>query len=601
MKKQTNYDLWLRTGAPSLLLGLAALLFWGLAYPHHLHHQEQLQLFLFTTDYLNEKLGHPGGLAEYIAEFLTQFDYYAWAGAAIIAGLSIILQRLIASLIRSDRWSAWLGLLPALAVWAFLCDENGLLSFPIALTLTLSVWRGYQLLPDRLPLRLPIGLIVLPLLYWAVGGVALLFALALTIESHRKPWSFALLLYTLLLPIAASYQLHYPLSRLFCGIDYYRFPEIYPAAQWVAMGLAVAIPLLSNYFFIDRVNAHLSDPYTSIYRTDKRSFIDRVNAHLSMRYMLPLGCLLGAGWIYTASDFEKERLMHYDYLTRMRQWKAIIRMAEQKTPDAPFSVACLNLALAKTGQLGDRLFQFYQNGTEGLIPTFERDFISPLPASEVFYHLGMINSSLRYTFEAMEAIPDYRKSSRAFVRLAETNLINGQYAVAAKYLRALQQTLFYRKWATQAMGFLGNDRRIEQHAEWGWLRKARYTEDFLFSDAEMDNMLGLLIQQNPTNRLAFEYLMAYELLRKDLEKFARYYPLGRQMGYNHIPRSYQEALIYLWTQEHSNFQGLPWSISQEVLQGVTEFARLYMQGQKNEPLLREKYGKTFWNYLLFRN
>mgnify|MGYP000750805498 CR=1 FL=1 len=35
-------------------------------------------------------------------------------------------------------------------------------------------------------------------------------------------------------------------------------------------------------------------------------------------------------------------------------------------------------------------------------------------------------------FEAMEAIPDYKKSGRAYMRLAETNLINGQYAVAAK-------------------------------------------------------------------------------------------------------------------------------------------------------------------------
>lgn len=40
-------------------------------------------------------------------------------------------------------------------------------------------------------------------------------------------------------------------------------------------------------------------------------------------------------------------------------------------------------------------------------------------------------------FEAMEAIPDYKKSGRAYMRLAETNLINGQYAVAAKYLLAL--------------------------------------------------------------------------------------------------------------------------------------------------------------------
>ena len=69
--------------------------------------------------------------------------------------------------------------------------------------------------------------------------------------------------------------------------------------------------------------------------------------------------------------------MKYDYLTRMKQWSKIIKAAENKEPNSPFSVTCLNLALAKTGQLGDRMFHFYQNGTEGLIPTFQRDFTAP--------------------------------------------------------------------------------------------------------------------------------------------------------------------------------------------------------------------------------
>lgn len=129
------------------------------------------------------------------------------------------------------------------------------------------------------------------------------------------------------------------------------------------------------------------------------------------------------------------------------------------------------------------------------------------------------------------------------MRLAETNLINGQYAVAAKYLRALQHTLFYKKWATNAMSYLNNDEKIEKHPEWGWLRKARYTEDFLFSDTEMDVMLGLLLQHNKSNRMAFEYMLAYVLQKKDLERFMKYYPLGKDLGYNHIPISYQEALI----------------------------------------------------------
>ena len=65
----------------------------------------------------------------------------------------------------------------------------------------------------------------------------------------------------------------------------------------------------------------------------------------------------------------------------MKQWNQIIKAAENKEPNSPFSVTCLNLALAKTGQLGDRMFHFYQNGTEGLTPTSKE--ISPhrsLPA-----------------------------------------------------------------------------------------------------------------------------------------------------------------------------------------------------------------------------
>ena len=30
------------------------------------------------------------------------------------------------------------------------------------------------------------------------------------------------------------------------------------------------------------------------------------------------------------------------------------------------------------------------------------------------------------------------------------------------------------------------------------------------------------------------------------DRFMKYYPLGKHAGYDHIPRSYQEALIYVW-------------------------------------------------------
>ena len=73
----------------SSLFGVAVLLFFGLAYPHHLHYQEQFQLFLFDGTYVCEMLKQPGGIADLLGRFCTQFFLFAWVGALIIALLLV--------------------------------------------------------------------------------------------------------------------------------------------------------------------------------------------------------------------------------------------------------------------------------------------------------------------------------------------------------------------------------------------------------------------------------------------------------------------------------------------------------------------------------
>ena len=70
----------------SILLGAGVFIFFGVYYSYHLHYQEQFQMFLFTSDYFVEQVSHPGGMADYLGGFLTQFYYYSWAGAAILTG-----------------------------------------------------------------------------------------------------------------------------------------------------------------------------------------------------------------------------------------------------------------------------------------------------------------------------------------------------------------------------------------------------------------------------------------------------------------------------------------------------------------------------------
>lgn len=258
-------------------------------------------------------------------------------------------------------------------------------------------------------------------------------------------------------------------------------------------------------------------------------------------------------WYQGIFDEMTYELIDYDFLVRTEQWDKIIEKAEKKPATTPLSVSCVNLALSQKGMLADRLFEFYQNGGEGLFPTFTRDMISPVSTAEIFFRLGMVNDAERYMFEAQEAIPNYRKSARLTRRIIECEIINGNYQVAAKLLRRLQKTLFYSNWANQMMALLGNEKAINRHPVYGKLRKYREKkQDFLFSDQEMDQMLGLLFLNDNHNKMAYEYLMCYELLQRDMEKFMQYYPLGRFVGYDHIPRTFQEILIGNWMKTHSD-------------------------------------------------
>lgn len=574
----------------SLLFGVAVLLFWGSSYSAHLSYQEQFQLFLFGADYWWERVAVPGGVADYVAEYLTQFYYHTWAGACILALLFVWLQRLVWKLAKEQGAADVyypLSFLPVLVLWHFMGDEHAMLSFAIALLMMLITACIYADLRGKWERAVYI-LIMLPLLYWTAGAVHFIFMGWVIIREFLNctrqrnffgavSMLFGVGVWGVGCPLLASMWVQYPLYRLMGGIGYYRFPAAIPLVEIGLAALLVVLPFVM----------------TALPKIKKRLFLCGALQTL----LIAMG---GYYFVSAGCDMDKEEAMEYDYLVRNKQWQTVIEKAEKKSPTSPFSVTCLNLALGMTGQLGDRMFEFYQNGTEGLLPVFQRDFTSPLPTSEAFYHLGMVNTAQRFTFEAMEAIPNFRKSGRCFKRLAETNLINGQYEVAAKYLRALRRTLYYKEWAEDAMTYLYNEEKINAHREWGRLRQLRYTEDFLFSEREMDIMLGLLYQHDHRNRMAFEYMLAYVMQQRDLERFMKYYPLGKDAGYDHIPRSYQEALVYVWTQTNKSFKGMPWSISPQVAKDITDFAQIYTTQPNARPILQARYGDTYWNYLLLR-
>lgn len=591
-------NLMIKTWKPllSLLFGVAVVIFWSVPFVGGLCFQEQYQMFLFDTGYFLERIVLPGGLADYISEFLVQFYYMPVLGGAIIALLLMGIQAAVWGLMkqygaRHDFPGYLLSFLPSIALWCAMGDQNVLLSFVVALFGALVIGWIHNRFHNRL-VKVVFELVSTALVYWFLGPVVFLYAALMigdTLKNAKQKdsilsgigYSVCILVLTIAWILLTTQTLQYPLYRILAGLNYYRYPGAISPLPFVVMVWAVVIP------FLGMIPCHRK----SLQKLQQSKVV------IVLSYVL----VIVASWFGIKASFDEMTydLIDYDFLVRTEQWDKIIEKAEKKPATTPLSVSCVNLALSQKGVLADRLFEFYQNGGEGLFPTFTRDMTSPVSTAEIFFRLGMVNDAERYMFEAQEAIPNYRKSARLTRRIIECEIINGNYQVAAKLLRRLQKTLFYSNWANQTMALLGNEKAINQHPIYGKLRKYREKkQDFLFSDREMDQMLGLLFLNDNHNRMAYEYLMCYELLQRDMEKFMQYYPLGRFVGYDHIPRTFQEILIGNWMKTHSNPRTIPYSVDAQNVNNTLNFIQLYMQNPKDPQLGQQPYVSNAWHYVM---
>ena len=556
---------------------LLAFIFFNFIYPYHIHYQEQMQLFRFGADYFRESMAIPGGLGDWIGGFLVQFFYHAPAGSLILAMLLGLIQFLTWKNMEKGSFAAYpLSFLPAIAMFLFYCDENALVTAAVAMAASLTLSSALMNI-RRTGFRFATTILLMPVMYCLFGSISIIVPVVVGIRSAMRKkemtailaFSAAAVLMAVLIPFTARSCCPYPLERLIFGIHYHRYHNAIPLMVWTAVLLVPSVLLLAKVMTRDKLAA------------------------VSMALViLPAACLTP---VFT--DIEKERLFGYDFMTRMGQWNKILATSDRHVPDSPIAVECTNLALAKTGHMSSDMFSFFQNGPAGLLPEFTRDHFSPIPTGTVYYHLGMINTAQTFFFEAQEGIPDFQKSARLSQALARTNLLNGDYEVARKYVRALKQTLFYRKWAKETEKLLDNPGLIDQVPEYAYLRSVRIKDhDFMFSQEEMDSMLGLLYVENDANTMAMDYLLAWCLLRKDLPRFFECHKLLKK-GYD--ARHYQEAVILYWALTHDGPDGMPDFITDRTAKSFTRFISR-LQAGVDEASMQKEFGNTYWFYYYYR-
>lgn len=473
MKKAVRY-------ISSAAFGIAVFLFWQFLYPHVLGLQEQNQLFLFTWDYFFERMSVAGGLADYIAEFFTQFSYIPVLGEVLTAALFVAFQISVHWAIGRDEWYTLSFLAPVLLL-VYMCDIYVMLCYLVALivsALLCAIYRRHQ--------GIFWASIATLLGYWLIGPAIAVFVIYVSIRERN--WKSLIMISLIILAVIVSkftYLQQYPWNTVLFGINYYRKPLTVPVMQ-IIVALAAVIPVFTDYF-----------PKPKIMTT------------------VVLGSFITAcGIIGCCVNYEKDvvELVAYDQMVRHEDWDGILKRAEKYQPDSELGAVSVNLALFMSGR-GGELPKFKQFGTTGLIMPRVRDFISNSSSCEVFWRLGMINESLRYAFDTQESLVNNRKSGRWMSRMAQCQMLNGRHEVAEKYLDILSHSLFYRKWAEDQKQYLRNDEAIMSDPVYAYLRTVRYQDDFLFYYPEMDKMLAILYHQNKNNVLAAWYYQAWTALK----------------------------------------------------------------------------------------
>ncbi|MBR0166011.1 MAG: hypothetical protein IJQ13_03935 [Prevotella sp.] len=240
-----------------------------------------------------------------------------------------------------------------------------------------------------------------------------------------------------------------------------------------------------------------------------------------------------------------------------------------------------NLVQAQRGQLPEHLLKFmptdlgtfYQIGPETPMLTIRN-------MNELYWVLGDMTFTERAAMMT-NVFSTNNRNVRMMRRLAECNIVSGDSLAAEKYLRILDRTLVYRQWADN----------LRQHGKEIYKEKIQmvnHHDTITISDNAHFLMMQLL-DANPNNTVALDYILCSTLLLKDIENFKRDYDrYCIDTGKPRLKSLYQEALcIYLAGTNAPQEDWQRYIQRQDVMQRFMEY---------NQHRGHPKFKGTYWYY-----
>ncbi len=567
----------------------------------------QQPAFFTGRTYLYEHLSYPGGLIEYLSQFITQFYYYPWFGALLLTLVVWCISGLAGALVRSIKLSEHkiaLQLIPAIGLLVIHSRHEYILATSmILLSSVLFFYLYIKLTRQRLIFRSS-GLILSSVaLYYISGGGALLHYLLMCfiyeMFNLKNRDSRIILLLTILAGIipylSARFLFYITLKQAYFHL---LFSEPYYHPPFILYLLFIYFPVIILY-------KKAAEPGflagMSIFKRKNTADEKRIR-YLSFISQVIIVFLLTALTARFAVNPEQAFINKVKYLAYNKKWAELLEEVKQHGSVDRFVNFHTNRALYHTGKLGDDLFKYPQ--IWGKHSLFLGEIIIRtilMDNSDIYFDLGHTRSAQHWAYEAQTI---YENSPRILKRLALTNLILGNYKAAGSILEILEKSMINKPWAMHYMQYVENPSKLEADSLIQ-IKRDLLTPVIFFMDRINPNIdLSVMLKSNANNRMVFEYLMAYYLLSNEIGNVVNKFSYLKDLGYKEIPRTYQEALLVFISKtkiKRINLGG--YSINKNITERYKDYAGIVYKHDNDlqsarEELYRE-HGDTYWYYLHF--
>lgn len=404
---------------------IACFAFFQFCYPYHLYYQEQNQLFLASWDYLTTYLEKPGWLACMAGDFLTQFYLYHYMGATILTLCILLAGYNIKYAVRDAGFKG---------TWA----PPNIAAFAV-MTLLVCFSLDYEY---RLSSIL------------AIAGGASVFRVSTTILASTRKFINKIETMDENNPTLHRMGLPIWISTFSITISIFVCHWFFGYGVWI-YGALVFIGSLENI-----MKAGCYYCLTTLVIT---FFLLMLCKRLYFCDFQTIYTYPGIGKL-VKPQLDQERTLAVDCEYYFGNYNRVVNMVEKDKNPNQYMKFYHDLIMAQFRSQPASLKK-YPNKDIGTFETLEANpsLLTIHALNELYWVLDDMTFCERAAMLGNIYSPNCR-NIRMVKRLAEINLVIGNYAATRKYLRILQKTFVWKRWADRIFASLGKNASAEEKA-----------------------------------------------------------------------------------------------------------------------------------------